>query len=201
MEISKKTVLFFDICSSSAIIEDLHKNDNEDKWKQVILNISRFLNNYDEKGLFKIYKFLGDGWILIFDEKLDPEKFFFFLEELCDHYASNYKRYISKILDNPISPVGIAFGMDRGKLIELQLNGKNEFLGRSLNIASRLQSAIKDKDEKPQYKLLMTNHLYADLSMFIRKRYKVQRVRRTLRNISDKELEFKKIFIYPPLNR
>lgn len=194
MEIVKKTVLFFDICSSSSIIEDLHRNDNEIKWKRIILSISRFLNS-NKEDFFEIYKFLGDGWILIFDYRINPEKVFTFLDELCERYHKLYTTHIEGILDSPIDPKGITFGIDRGNLIQIQLNGETEYLGRSLNIAARLQSSIKDKDKNPQYKLLMPNHLYSSISEFLRKTYKVQRARRTLRNISEKELEYKKIIL------
>lgn len=197
MKSVKKTVLFFDICSSSAIIEDLHRNEKEASWRQVILNISRYLNNYHDKELFEIYKFQGDGWILFFDDEFNPDKVFSFLVELCYYWEENYEKHIEGMLDKSIYPTGITFGMDNGSLFQLQLNGKTEYLGRSLNVAARLQSSIKDIDGEPQFKLLMPNHVYATIGDIIQKNFEVENVDILLRNISEEELKFKKVVLLP----
>ena len=36
------------------------------------------------------------------------------------------------------------FGIDAGELIRLELNGQVEYLGRAINVASRLQSYTKE---------------------------------------------------------
>ena len=195
MERVKKTVLIFDICSSSTIIENLHKSKNEGKWRQVIMNLSRFLQNYD-MNLFEVYKFQGDGWILVFDDELNLDLTFSFIGKLCEFYEENFNNHIKNLLNETIHPNGIAFGMDRGFLYYLQLNNKEEYWGRCLNIATRLQTSIKDNDKNPQYKILMTNQLYHSMSNFLKnKGYRVERARRKLRNIDNKRMEYKKIIL------
>jgi class 3 adenylate cyclase len=40
--------------------------------------------------------------------------------------------------------MGLTFGMDHGDVIRLVMNGKPEYIGRALNIASRLQGKVKE---------------------------------------------------------
>lgn len=53
-----------------------------------------------------------------------------------------------------------------------------------LNVASRLQGAIKDKDKSPQGKVLMTRSMYASIPTGVKHNYKASEVERNLRNIA-----------------
>ena len=67
------------------------------------------------------------------------------------------------------------------------MNQQREYFGRPINVASRLQGSIKDKDSNPQYKVLMPKSVYANLGDEIKSKYSSQPVTRTLRNISGGE--------------
>jgi len=89
--------------------------------------------------------------------------------------------------------VGLTFGVDKGKLIEIVMNDQTEYIGRALNVASRLQGAIKDKDKKPAYKVLFSRHTYEGLRIN-GQIYKTQNVKRSLRNIhGGREMKFVKL--------
>lgn len=66
LTIEQKCVVVFDICSSTTILEDLLRSDSEKRWRDLLIDIKRFLVAQREVREFEIYKFMGDGWILLF---------------------------------------------------------------------------------------------------------------------------------------
>ena len=192
-KIVKKIVLAFDICSSTSIIEDLHKTENIIKWRDFLIWIKNYLQKKSEEYDFSIYKFTGDGWILLFDPNTSGKNLVNFIQQFCRQFKMRYKRKIEDFLETPPSLSGINFGIDRGSLIRFIMNDKIEFVGRAINVACRLQSSIKDKDKSPQYKALVTKPLYQDLRSSF-KGLKQTKVRRRLRNIAEgKEVHCMKI--------
>jgi class 3 adenylate cyclase len=63
------------------------------------------------------------------------------------------------------------------------MNGRDEFVGRPINVACRLQSAIKDKDKRPGNKILISKHLYESIKADLKPK-RFGEVRRKLRNIA-----------------
>src|SRR5262249_38061518 len=131
---------------------------------------------------FIAYKFVGDGWILLFPMGTSGEKLVSFLEELCGLVDSHLKRKIIPRLEQPPKVQGLTFGIDSGSLVRLTMMDKTEYIGRPINVASRLQSAIKEKDKAPAYKALFSNPVFHTLRLNELKR-KSKDVTRTLRNI------------------
>lgn len=192
-KIVKKIVLAFDICSSTSIIEDLHKTENIVKWRDFLIWIKNYLQKKSEQFDFDIYKFTGDGWILLFNPDTSGENLVNFIQQFCKQFKIRYKRKIEDFLETPPTLSGINFGIDRGSLIRFIMNRKIEFVGRAINVACRLQSSIKDKDKSPQYKALITMPLYQELRSSF-KDFKPKRARRKLRNIANgKEVRCMKI--------
>ena len=77
----------------------------------------------------------------------------------------------------------LTFGIEKGPLVSMMMYGQREYIGRALNIACRLQSAIKDKDKSPAYKALVSNVVYNEYFASASKQLKVYKVKRKLRNI------------------
>jgi len=197
----KKVVVVFDICSSTIILEDLISSENLGKWKELLGELKRFLYRESKELYFDVYKFLGDGWILLFPDDVSGEELLDFLERLCADYKYLYKNKINPILSVDIHPVGITFGVDKGTLMRITMLNQTEYVGRPLNVAARLQGSIKDKDPNPQFKILMSKSVFAGFDenelKIIQNTYRVQNARRTLRNISaDKDYLCKKITFY-----
>lgn len=114
------------------------------------------------------------------------------------HYYENSVRNIEPYLENKIDKVGISFGADIGTLVRTIMQGKIEYIGRSLNVAGRLQTAIKDKDANPQNKILMTKNLYSTIAIDEDDEFEVEDVTRSLRNISEgKSFQCKKVALLP----
>ncbi len=181
--LEKKIVLVFDICSSTNILEDLHKTENMQSWSMLL----RYLNSYIRLKApiysYIPYKFLGDGWILLFNYSCSGKRLITFMENLSLKVSSFLDSKILKLLDIPPEINGLTFGLDRGTLFRVVMNNRAEYIGRALNVACRLQGAIKDNDSEPQYKILMTNHLYNHLKNDLVS-YKCYRAKRKLRNIA-----------------
>lgn len=185
--IEQKIVVAFDICSSTAIIEDLHRTENTKKWRDFLIWIKKYLRIKSKELNFYIYKFTGDGWILLFDFDYSGKDLSNFLEDFCKQFKVRYKRKIEDSLDTPPVISGMTFGIDRGSLIRFIMNNQREYVGRAINVACRLQGAIKDKGGKPQYKALITRHLYQTIRRDLA-HLKQVRVKRKLRNIAGEEV-------------
>jgi len=180
---TKRIVVTFDICSSSDILEDVIKTENIDKWWYLLNGLKKHIEKEMNDLDFEIYKFTGDGWILLFDYNYPGCEILKFLSDLSKIFDVNFRNRILDILDTHPDIIGLTFGMDRGTLIELIIKGETEYIGRPINIACRLQNAIKDKDENPQNKVMMTKHLYNTMKDEI-SNYSHEKVKRILRNIS-----------------
>jgi len=190
VKVVKKIVVYFDICSSTSILEELLRTEDQILWRNLIIGLKRYLTRKRSSVGFELYKFLGDGWILLFEPRLEGLEIFEFLEELSDEFSSLYKHRISKVLAIQISVVGLTFGMDIGSCIRVIMNQKQEYIGRPLNVAGRLQGVVGQHGTSPENKGLVSKNLMAKFidQKQIKRKYTVySNVKRTLKNISGGE--------------
>ena len=183
-----KVITFFDICSSSKITEDLSLSNNLHLWQETPRKIEGWLEKKCDNIGFSIYKFLGDGWILIIDNDTDKKALLQFFAELCSKYSDNFYTVIEKKLSTEIKPVGLTFGLDIGEIYDVKIGGITEYMGPTLNIAARLQSCVQRPDclsDDPSNKLFMIRNNYFNyFKDYVGGDYKVEeKTRRTLRNI------------------
>ena len=134
---SPKMVLVLDICSSTLILEDLLRTENEEKWRNLLILLKEFLRKESESHRFDIYKFVGDGWILLFDPTFNTKILFDLLKRLCEKYEKLFIESIEPVLSIDIQNKGITFGLDKGTLVRIVMNGKVEYIGRPVNLAAR----------------------------------------------------------------
>jgi len=180
-----KVILVFDMCSSSNIIEDLTLTSNIDKLKIFINKLKKWLRLKSKDYRYEIYKYIGDGWILLFPVDITGNEIINFLKKLNSFYDGTIKSIINPYLERDLEATGLTFGIEKGPLIELIMLGKREFFGRALNIAFRLQNAVKVKGGFPDYPILVSNQVYNE---YLRKAgglKKAVRVYRRLKNIRD----------------
>ena len=153
------------------------------------------MNEKSKSESFDLYKFTGDGWIILFDFDYSGEKLINFVENFCKAFKTRLKQKVLNILEAPPKITGLTFGMDRGTLAKIKMNRQREYVGRPINVACRLQSSIKDKDNFPQYKLMMPNHLYSYLKKDLSD-HRCVVAKRKLRNIAgDKVIRCRKIIL------
>ena len=183
-KVSPKLVLFFDLCSSTSILEDLLRSERQKRWRDLLIDLKEFLRKERNELHFKIYKFIGDGWVLLFDPDCSADALFSFLKKLCKEYEALYKTKIKGVLASDVGNVGITFGLEKGSLMRVRMASQTEYIGRALNVAARLQGAIKDGDSKPQGKVLMSNNVFEDFKTILREKFLIYEVKRKLRNIS-----------------
>lgn len=185
----RKIVIFFDICSSTSILEELARTENQTRWRNLLIEFKEYLKKQQSSVGFEMYKFIGDGWILLFEPKSEGMEIFKFIENLADKFFSLYRRRIRNVLTTGISTIGLTFGMDIGSCIWFVMNEQSEYVGRPLNVAGRLQAAIGQHDKKPQNKGLVSKNLFATFTdkRKIMNKYKVWSVVRQLKNISGGE--------------
>src|SRR5882672_2015064 len=115
-------VLVVDVCSSTAIMEDLLTSDNLERWAKLLLKMQAFLEKESGGRRFAIYKFVGDGWILLFDIDFPPAELFALLNRLCIEYNTEFKREIRGVLSTEVDPIGINFGFEKGHLMQMEMN-------------------------------------------------------------------------------
>jgi class 3 adenylate cyclase len=176
-------VVAFDMCSSSNIIDDLTKSGNVGRLPVFFTAIERYLAARQIDAVpFHPYKFTGDGWVLLFPDRTDGAKLLRFLEGMCLSFAVEFRRSLLPSLSRKPALVGLTFGIERGELIPITLHGQQEYVGRSINVACRLQAALKDKGGSPAYSALMSESVYR--ACFAQtKPHRVNKVTRNLRNI------------------
>lgn len=176
-------VVAFDMCSSSDIIEELTLSSNLQRLNEFLTALKQYLASAQKNVKFDPYKFTGDGWILLFPAETDGKVLFKFLQDLCTFFRSEFRQQVLKHLATPPSITGLTFGVEKGPLVSMTMYGQWEYIGRALNIACRLQSAIKVRDKSPAYKVLVTNDVFNEYFAFAARKVTVYNVRRRLRNI------------------
>ena len=194
----RKVVVVFDICSSTAILEDLLRTENQRRWRNLLIRLKTFLVSESQKTPFEIYKFLGDGWVLLFDpDTITGPQLVRLLERFCHEYERLFNQGICEVLGSDSYQIGLTFGIDSGTLVKIVMNQRDEYIGRAINVASRLQSAIKQKDKTPAGKLLISKNSYASLGLANSQKYAGKLVERILANVAGGEhYQVRQIVIY-----
>jgi class 3 adenylate cyclase len=182
LQIEQKVVVVFDICSSSNILEDLIVRQDLRPMRDLLIEVKQFLRKKAAVLAFDPYKFIGDGWIILFPTNVSGRDLVHFLEELSSFFSRKLKRIVIPHLEHVPSILGLTFGVDVGPLVRMRMMGKPEYLGRPINVATRLQSGIKDKDDNPAYKVLFSKPAFNRLRLTTDFR-KTMPATRKLRNI------------------
>ncbi|MDH4241600.1 MAG: hypothetical protein OEW48_18740 [Phycisphaerae bacterium] len=163
--IVRKVVVIFDVCSSTAILEDLLRTENHVAWQSVLGHLKRFFWSHGI-GKSQMYKFLGDGWILLFDDQeISGSSLISLLNELSTEYDRLFRKYVETVLSNMPDNIGLTFGVDEGSLVKIVMNKQKEYVGRAINVAARLQAATKKIDGPTAGTLLISTNAYARLKL------------------------------------
>jgi len=178
----KLVVVAFDICSSSDIVEALTLKGDLKRLQCLLTTVKRYLMDMQKTLFFDVYKFTGDGWILLFPEDTDGKTLLKFLKDLCLFFKKELRKEVLQYLDSRPKVTGLKFGLETGTLGAMKMYGRREYVGRALNVACRLQSAIRDKGGSPANKALVSNSVFNDY-FAPATGFRVFKVTRTLRNI------------------
>lgn len=180
-------IVTFDMCSSSNVIEDLSRTQNLTAFDRLLKNLYLWLVSNAESSKYIVYKFTGDGWIVLFPaSEIDGTGLMRFLVRLSRQHNSLREKFIEKHLESMPSSIGLTFGVERGTLRKVIIGKEVEFVGRALNVACRLQEAVKDKGPKPDYRCLFSRKVFNSYLCEV-EGFKFFDVERSLRNISGGE--------------
>ena len=177
----EKYILFFDICSSSEILEDLNSQDKLEKWKNFIIAVSKIIESKSKEFNAINYKFLGDGFIVLLDKGMSDK-----VIKYCKKISSEVLRLLETLINEEtsieIKRKGITMGIEYGSINEINIGETKEYIGRSLNIAARLQGSLKAEEHvnKLLISKIVKNQICKDYKKEIYKE-----TTRSLRNISE----------------
>jgi len=153
-------VVVFDICSSTTILEDLKRTDNLGAWRKLLISLKDHVLETGTPLGMDLYKFIGDGWVLLFPNSVPKMELCTFLGDLSKKFEVQFEASIKPLLSQEPSPVGLMFGIDAGELIRMALGNQVEFVGRAINVASRLQSYTKELPGGPSYKVIFSKNSF-----------------------------------------
>lgn len=181
-------VVAFDMCSSSKLLEDLTRTKSLDQFDRLLKNLQVWLASNARTSGYKVYKFTGDGWILLFPAKgLTGAGLMSFLVKLCEKHRKFRQDFVDDHLESTPEAVGITIGIDIGPVKRVKFaTGDIEFVGRSINVACRLQTAVKDKTPGPDYRCLLSRKVFNTFMKEITT-FHFGPAERSLRNISGGE--------------
>jgi class 3 adenylate cyclase len=182
LKIENKIVLVTDICSSSEIMEDLLRTNNIVIWRNLLINFKKDLVDASNKLDFELYKFTGDGWLLLFKSDYDGSKILNFIFELSDKFEKEFNTSIYPYLESPPDIFGLTFGMDSGPLVSIEMMERQEYVGRAINVSCRLQGIIEETDILTGYRVIISNHLFHLMGEGLHG-YHPELIRRRLKNI------------------
>ena len=185
----EKIVVAFDICSSTTIIEDLSLTNNVARFLDLLDDVGQLLFEKKSDLKFEVYKFVGDGWILLFPSDTSGQQLIRFLHLLALTFENRFREHLGSILEVSPRIRGLTFGVDVGTIHRAPLFAKNEYIGRALVVACRLQAAVKEHVEVPSNKVLVSRPFfqrYLASVPDIQRHHPAETVRR-LRNIRNGE--------------
>ena len=159
----ERIVLCFDIASSTVILEDLQLTGTARKYQELIQPIFSFLERESTHFCFEIYKFLGDGYLLIFLPGQSIDTVLLFTIALVIKSLAHIKAFIEATIETKeIDRTGITIGIDEGELFALKSGSHREFYGRPLNMACRLQSSMNGKEHVNR--VLLSKRCYSNIT-------------------------------------
>lgn len=177
-------VLVFDICSSTSVLEDLNRSQSIWRWRQLLADLLNFIS--DQPGL-TVYKFLGDGWFILMPPDTPGAAFISLCSGLITRLDDSYGSRVKPVMENPFPSLGLTIGADSGTLHRFQLGSSTEYVGRPLNVAARLQAAVKAGNSKYQNCGLVTNKVALQLELAASETIEVSGTSRTLSNVTGGE--------------
>jgi hypothetical protein len=160
----KTIVLAFDICASSIIVEDLARADNLTVVRDMFIKMRDWLRDEKDKFKVEICNFTGDGWILLFPTSIEGASLVNFMLNLLLMYLKLMDDFVIKRMEHKPANIGISFGASKGPVVKFKMFERIEYVGRPINVACRLQGAIKElikeKEQAAVGKLCVPRALY-----------------------------------------
>ena len=135
-------------------MEDLLLSDKFDHYEAFLICVKRWLMNWAEKhsppkGRFELYKFTGDGWILLFPDTIGGFALIEFMYNLCEMIDAELARHIIPSLSSMPSVLGATLGVEQGNLIRMTMNEREEYVGRALTSRAGCRTRSRTRNPIP----------------------------------------------------
>jgi class 3 adenylate cyclase len=121
---------------------------------------------------------------LLFPSETAKNDLLDFICELDAEFYAQFNAEVEGCLQRKPKILGLTAGVDSGELIRLEMNQQGEYLGRAINVASRLQGATKELTGGPSDKVLFSKNSFNSMGPS-RGEFRVKEVKVQLRNISN----------------
>lgn len=184
-------IIVMDLCSSSVILEKLQNSGNIKVWRRFWKSI---FNTLSRNPYFSIrckpYKFVGDGFIILYRHQF-ADSLYEFMKKGNQIFCETLEKILTEYKIEP-KRFGFAYGIDRGRLIHMNLLGKHEYMGEAINAAVRLQGQLKANEDANS--IMISDNVFK----MIKVPENVKQVERKciLRNLyDDKELNCRQIWL------
>jgi len=141
------SVVVFDLCSSTEILEGLQSRGKIGLYNELFGHIETLIRRLGQGFGCRIYKFLGDGYILLVNEDTTTEELIVLCAVICRTCNTLLKEGILEEINFTPKRIGFTFGCDIGEIHALSIGGKAEFTGKVINLSSRLQSSLSAPDD------------------------------------------------------
>ena len=155
-------VVAFDMCSSSDMLEELILRNDIRPYNYVIGEIKHYLARTQETVVFDPYKFTGDGWILLFPAQTNGSALWNMLTGLSAFYRAVAGEHLLPRLNTRPTITGLTFGIEVGPIAKTTIFQQTEYVGRSITVACRLQSAVKSTTDNPAFRALISSTAYLE---------------------------------------
>ena len=97
---------------------------------------------------------------MLFDTEYNGKRLLDFLVDLSKKFEMEFKDSIYPYFEKPLDIDGLTFGMDSGRLVFIEMMDRQEYVGRAINVAARLQGTIEDTDISAGYRVMISNMLF-----------------------------------------
>ena len=162
-------------------MESLIQSEHYEEYGRFINEFTRIIYESAEVNHYQIYKFLGDGFILFFDEARTADDLIRVIKEDNIKIVKLVKKLIDDFIDVNVENIGLTYGISIGHVEKVSNDyfKLNEYYGRAINLASRLQSTNKNTNS-----ILIQKDVYNKVKDKIIKSQMLETTR-TLKNMFD----------------
>jgi class 3 adenylate cyclase len=95
--------------------------------------------------------------------------------------------HIKGVLSIKPDSIGLTFGLEQGTLVRFEINENTEYIGRAINVAARLQGAVKQNEKNPEGVVLMSMNVFDKVKRQAPNKYGTRRVTINLNNVAGGE--------------
>jgi len=190
------TVLVVDIRRSTEIVQRLQEDELTGWWAALLARIHEDISTLFPDDA-KVYKFLGDGWLILFKTNNDGliSRIGTFLDVIFTTYDRLYNESLQSLyeLEETLPHTNVSFAITTGTLTKFDFPNSEEYVGKAINEAFRLQSLAAGGDGYDEPYGYIDRPTYAAFREAIEGAVMLEK--HALRGISESEKSYYRIYM------